>query len=365
MPAEFRVGTGRRSHSRRSRLRTQPGRNQAKGELLRRQGELPLAAQSYGEAYRLRPTKVRLTALSEIVLEMERPNFAALVGMFAEAESWLEQDSKLRSLYARALNGAGQRAAALAQMRVAYRDHRAQDDPQFASESLEVWFGSLQELFRRSQVQELEQFMLEVSDDKPTARDLNWVALSWFNSGPDGLSRAIEVQRLAIDQASQDDPQFRARLLTNLGVFALTGKEYQAAVDAFDQAIELDPNDALALNNAAFVYADRLGDPNKALGLAEHASELRPDDPLILDTLGWVRYHLQRFEEAEDALRRSVSLRESAENIYHLASVLFKQGRLDAAQTYVNRAIELRPDPQTRAEMERLEDDIRRAQNRE
>ena len=138
-----------------------------------------------------------------------------------------------------------------------------------------------------------------------------------------------------------------------------------AGIGAFDQVIELDPNNALALNNAAFVYAERLGDPSKALGLARRASELRPDDPSILDTLGWVLYHLQRFEEAEDALRRSVGLRESADSVFHLASVLFKQGRLDAARTYVNRAIELRPDPQTRADMERLEDDIRRAQNRE
>ena len=134
--------------------------------------------------------------------------------------------------------------------------------------------------------------------------------------------------------------------------------------NAFDQVIELDPDNAGALNNAAFVYAEQLGDPSKALGLANRASELRPDDPSILDTLGWVRYHLQQFDEAEDALRRSLTRRESAETMYHLASVLFKQDRLDTAQTYVNRAIELRPDPQTRAEIERLEDDIRRAQNR-
>ncbi|MCH8315300.1 MAG: tetratricopeptide repeat protein [Planctomycetes bacterium] len=207
--------------------------------------------------------------------------------------------------------------------------------------------------------------MLEVSDDKPTACDLKWLAKSWFDSGPDGRSRAIELQRRAIEQASEDDLQFRVLLLTNLGMFALAGNEYQVAVDAFDQAIELDPNNALALNNAAFLYTERLGDPSKALGLAKRASELKPDDPSILDTLGWAQYHLQRFDEAEDALRRSLSLRDSAVSMYHLASVLFKQGRLDAAQTYVNRAIELRPDPQTRAEIERLEDDIRRAQNRE
>ncbi|MCH8315301.1 MAG: tetratricopeptide repeat protein [Planctomycetes bacterium] len=121
--------------------------HQAKGSLLWRQGELQLAAQSYGEAYRLRPTKARLTAVSEIVLGMERPNFAVLVGMFGEAESWVELDSKLRSLYARALNGVGQRDSALAQMRIAYREHRAQDDPQLAIASLEAWFRSLVELF--------------------------------------------------------------------------------------------------------------------------------------------------------------------------------------------------------------------------
>ncbi len=343
----------------------EPVWHQAKGELLRREGELQLAAQSHSEAYRLRPTKARLTALSKVVMEMEKPNFAVLVRMFAAADFWLEQDSKLRSLYARALNGAGQRTAALAQMRIAYREHPGQDDPQLATESVEAWFRSLQELFPRSQVQELEQFVLEVSDDKPTTRDLHWLARSWFNSGPDGGSRAIELQRRAIKEASEDVPQFRVLLLMNLGIFTLTAKQYQAAVDAFDQVIELDPDNSLALNNAAFVYAGRLGDPNKALGLAKHASELRPDDPSILDTLGWVLYHLQRFEEAEDALRRSVGLRESADSVFHLASVLFKQGRLDAARTYVNRAIELRPDPQTRADIERLEDDIRRAQNRE
>lgn len=343
----------------------EPVWHKAKGELLRRQGELQLAVKSYGEAYRLKPTKARLTAMSEIVLEMERPNFAALVGMIAEAESWLEQDVKLRSLYARALNGAGQRAAALAQMRIAYREHHAQGGPQVALASLEVWFEALVELFRPQQVQELEQFVLEVSDDKPTALDLNWLATSWFTSGPDGRSRAIELQRLAIEQAPEDNPQFRVLLLMNLGKYALIGKEYQAAVDAFDQVIELDPNNTVALNNAAFVYAERLGDPSTALGLVKHAAELRPDDPSILDTLGWVQYHLQRFDEAEDPLRRSVSLLESAESMYHLASVLFKQGRLDVAQTYVNRAIELRPDPQTQAEIERLEDDIRRAQNDE
>ena len=153
-------------------------------------------------------------------------------------------------------------------------------------------------------------------------------------------------------------------MFVDLGLIALSRQDYQVAVEAFERAIELDPKHAIALNNAAFVYAERLGETGKALGLAERASEVRPNDPGILDTLGWIQYHLEQFEEAENALRRSVAQRESAESLYHLASVLFKQDRLRVAETYLNRAVDLRPDPETRAEMERLQDDITRARNR-
>ena len=98
--------------------------------------------------------------------------------------------------------------------------------------------------------------------------------------------------------------------------------------------------------------------------MAEHANEMRPDDTLILDTLGWIHYRLEQFEEAENALRRSIDQRESADNLYHLASVLFKQDRLRVAETYLNRAMELKPDPELRDEIERLEDDITKARNR-
>ena len=124
------------------------------------------------------------------------------------------------------------------------------------------------------------------------------------------------------------------------------------------------PDNATALNNSAFVFAEEFDDPSKALPLADRANAIRPDDALILDTLGWIFYRLERLEEAENALRRSIDQRPSAENLYHLASVLFKQGRLRLAETYLNRAMELKPDPKARDEMERLEDDIRRERNR-
>ncbi|MCH8890862.1 MAG: tetratricopeptide repeat protein, partial [Myxococcales bacterium] len=162
-------------------------------------------------------------------------------------------------------------------------------------------------LFHISQVQELEQFVLEVSDDKPTAGDLSWLAKSWFDSGPDGRSRAIELQRLAIEQASEDDLQFRVVLLTNLGMFAMAGNEYQAAVDAFDQAIELDPNYPTTRNWYS-VFLAHTGRAEESLSELELALRLDPVNAIINAQVAYTYLHAARYEEALTSARDAVEL---------------------------------------------------------
>lgn len=336
----------------------------ARGELLLRQKQLEPAAKSYAEAYRLSPTKKRLTILTDILLDLESPNIAQIVKAITELGSLLEAEPKLRSLYARALHRDGQHETALDQLRIAYREYGVEQDEEVAVAAQTAWLRAVRELFAGGQFQELEEFVFEVSDAKPTVRELNAMARFWAGAGPDGRSRAMELQLRALEQTPEDDTQLRVTMLIELGLLALSAQDYRAAIEAFDRAIELDPNNATALNNAAFLYGELLGDPSKALVLAERANEIRPDSPELLDTLGWIQYQLQQFEEAENALRRSLEHRESAVSFFHLASVLFKQDRLRAAETYLKRAMELRPDPETRAEMERLQVDITRAQNR-
>ncbi len=336
----------------------------ARGELLLRQNQLEPAAKSYAEAYRLLPNKRRLTVLTETLLNLELSNSAQIVEAISEIGPSLEAEPKLRSVYARALNRNGQRETAFDQLRIAYREYAVEEDRVVALAAQDAWLRAVRELFAGSPLQELEEFVFEVSDAKPAVRELNAMARIRAAAGPDSRSRALELQHLALEQTPRGDTPLRVSMLIDLGLVALTAQDYRTAVESFDRAIELDPNNALALNNAAFVYAERLGETSKALGLAERANEISPDDPGILDTLGWIQYRLEQFTEAENALRRSVGQRESAENLYHLASVLFKQDRLRAAETYLKRAIELRPDPETQAEMERLQDDITRARNR-
>ncbi len=338
--------------------------HETRGDLLRRQNQLELAATSYLEAYRLSPSKKRLAVLTETYLILESPDIDSILKVFMAFEPSLEAEPKLRSLYARALNSGGQREAALEQLRIAYREYRVGEEPEAVMAAQGVWLRAVRELFAGPQLQELEEFVFEVSDGKPAPGELNALARFWFGSGPDGQSRAIELQQLALEQTPEEDTQLYVHMLIDLGNMALGGEDYRGAIEAYERAIELDPENATALNNAAFVYAEKFGEHSKALAMAERADEIRPDDSLILDTLGWIQYRLEQFEQAESALRRSIDQRESAENLYHLACVLFKQDRLRPAETYLNRAMELKPDPKTQDEMERLQDDITTARNR-
>lgn len=66
--------------------------------------------------------------------------------------------------------------------------------------------------------------------------------------------------------------------------------EKEEAERAYRATLELDPDNAIAMNNLAFLLAERGGDLDQALGLARRAGELMPLDADVIDTAGWVQW---------------------------------------------------------------------------
>ncbi len=97
------------------------------------------------------------------------------------------------------------------------------------------------------------------------------------------------------------------------------------------QVIAIDPDHAHSYNALGYTLADRNERLPEALKLIEHALGLMPDDPFILDSMGWVKFRLNEPQEAEKHLRRAYALRPEAEIAIHLAEVLWSQGRRDEA----------------------------------
>lgn len=126
-----------------------------------------------------------------------------------------------------------------------------------------------------------------------------------------------------------------------LGVMYKMKGELKTAEDYYRQALALNPDFLPAINNLAYLLAEQGKDLDEALRLARHANDLQPDDPYVLDTLGWVYYQRGLYPDAVRELRSSVSqLPASAVANYHLGMAYYKSGDNRLAGEYLERALQ-------------------------
>ena len=157
------------------------------------------------------------------------------------------------------------------------------------------------------------------------------------------LDKAIQI--LAEDG---DQPKVHARLLAFEGVLHDELGETAEADAAFEAALEVDPANALVLNNYAYILAERGERLDEALAMAEEAVAAYPDNAYFLDTLGWVYFKLNRLGEAVDTMERAVAAdSEFPILLEHLGDIYAAQGRDADARTAWQRALDLDPDNDT------------------
>lgn len=116
-------------------------------------------------------------------------------------------------------------------------------------------------------------------------------------------------------------------LIYDFAMLAEAQKQYPEMEAALKQLIQMAPNNALAYNALGYSYADRNIELQSAQQLIEAANQLNPNDPYILDSLGWVKFRLNKLPEAEQYLRSSFALRQDVDVAVHLAEVLWVQDK--------------------------------------
>jgi tetratricopeptide (TPR) repeat protein len=113
------------------------------------------------------------------------------------------------------------------------------------------------------------------------------------------------------------------------------------------QVIALDPDHAHAYNALGYTLADHNTRLPEALELITQALDLSPDDPYIMDSMGWVKYRMGDNEAALTFLQRAYSRRPEPEIGTHLGEVLWAQGRRDEARSIFAAAARKDPGNQT------------------
>ena len=112
---------------------------------------------------------------------------------------------------------------------------------------------------------------------------------------------------------------------------AVAKKDYASAARQYKAVLEVDPDDAMALNNLAWV-ASQMKDP-KAMEYAERALKLAPDNPAFIDTLGMLQVNKGDTARGIETLQRALTIAPNVPSIrLNLARALIKSGQKDAAK---------------------------------
>jgi tetratricopeptide (TPR) repeat protein len=141
------------------------------------------------------------------------------------------------------------------------------------------------------------------------------------------MGKAIDA---ADKLATTDDD--RATIAFRRGSMFERQKNYAAAEKEFRKALEIDPNNASALNYLGYMFADQGIRLQEAQDLITKAVNLEPNNYAYLDSLGWVYYRQNRLPDAEQQLRRSLEMMGTDATIHdHLGDVYMKEGKLKDA----------------------------------
>lgn len=92
------------------------------------------------------------------------------------------------------------------------------------------------------------------------------------------------------------------------------------------KVIRLQPDNAQAYNALGYTLAEKTNRLKEAAELLDKAMSLSPDDPFILDSVGWLNYRQGNLARAREYLERAYKLRSDPEIAAHLGEVLWMQG---------------------------------------
>jgi tetratricopeptide (TPR) repeat protein len=177
------------------------------------------------------------------------------------------------------------------------------------------------------------------------------------DAGDDGQALATAAQLDAAPDATAADAQRYGDALVSLDRYAEAAKAYDEAIRrsgdeadwtlylqkggaleqagdwpagraALKKAVEMAPDEPLALNYLGYAELEHGGDVAEAFRLLEKASALKPGDPAITDSLGWAYFKRGDAAKALPLFERAVQGQPADETINeHLGDAYWKTGR--------------------------------------
>ncbi|WP_207062328.1 tetratricopeptide repeat protein [Motiliproteus sp. SC1-56] len=158
------------------------------------------------------------------------------------------------------------------------------------------------------------------------------------------IERDFDHQAMALlDQALETHPD-NVRLRYSRALLGEKQGDLELLESDLRYLLELDPDNATALNALGYSLTDHTDRHEEALALIERALAIKPDDPAILDSMGWAYYNLGNYDKALEYLQRAYNSFPDPEIATHLGKVYWALGKKMQAMQVWEEALEQTPD---------------------
>ena len=129
------------------------------------------------------------------------------------------------------------------------------------------------------------------------------------------------------------------------GIVLERTKQWPRAEADMKKALELSPEQPYVLNYLGYSWIDQGLNLDAGMKMLKRATELRPDDGAITDSVGWAYYRLGQYDKAVEWLERAIEQKSDDATITeHLGDAYWHVGRFREARFQWERALNQKPD---------------------
>jgi len=192
---------------------------------------------------------------------------------------------------------------------------------------------------KAGEVERAREIVQQLRDQVPEDAPMLYLAEAEILDQIDREALVMQVYNTGL-AAFPDD----ADLLYGRAMYAVKRNRLDLAEPDLRRIIDRNPGHADALNALGYTLADRTDRYQEALGYIERALKLKPDEPAILDSVGWVNFKLGNYDVALEFLTKALSAMKDGEIAAHLGEVLWAMGRQDEAWAVWDAALKDHPD---------------------
>lgn len=141
-----------------------------------------------------------------------------------------------------------------------------------------------------------------------------------------------------------DNPNLKLQMLAGLGDVESQLKNYEKAYEAYEKALEIDPNNATVLNNYAYYLSVQGIELDRAERMSRKSNLLAENNAAFQDTYAWIQYQKGKYTDAliwmEKAMK-SAGDKPSADMLDHLGDILLKLNKKEEAIQYWQKSLEI------------------------